>query len=264
MRTPFGREDFEVVGEPESLGGDHQVGPPAHLGLGGGDREIAVGPEPGVDVVFFAEGPDRLDARLARAAEPERRGVAEHVGEVRQLVPVAVDEAAVASARAAAADVLFQHDDVDPGIELLELDRRPQPGVATTQDHDVGGGVASQPRRGIACELRHGERLPEPPAAALVGRHERCGRIDGGAHRVAKRIAQRRSCVHGARARSGVTTAHASTRSRRRVAAGCYGEVSTLHAKGSQIGRRTSAQLGGHRRAEARACSRDAARRRLR
>ena len=75
--------------------------------------------------------------------------------EVLEVAPERVHEAAVAAARAAAADVLLEDHDVDPGIELLELDGRPHPGVAAAEDHDVRRddrrGAAAPARRDSSC-----------------------------------------------------------------------------------------------------------------
>ena len=60
---------------------------------------------------------------LAGPAQAQRRGVAERVTEMGQVVPVAVHEPAVASARAAAADVLLEHDHVDAGVERASVDQ---------------------------------------------------------------------------------------------------------------------------------------------
>ena len=54
--------------------------------------------------------------------------------------------------------------DVDAGVELLQWNAVHMPGVATAQDHDIGGGVGRQRGRGLARELRVSERLGEPPA----------------------------------------------------------------------------------------------------
>ncbi len=67
--------------------------------------------------------------------------------------PEAADEPTVATAGAAAADVLFQDDHVGAGIELLQVEGGPHAGVAPAQDHDVGRGVLGERGCGFAGEL---------------------------------------------------------------------------------------------------------------
>src|SRR5439155_16642969 len=76
--------------------------------------------------------------------------------------------AAVATAGAAATDVLLQQDDVESGVELLQEPRGPHPRVAAAEDHDVGFRVGVERRTRVPGELGSSERFTEPPAASLV------------------------------------------------------------------------------------------------
>jgi hypothetical protein len=73
-----------------------------------------------------------------------------------------VAEAAVAPARAAAALVGLEHDDVEPGLAFLQRERGPESRVAATDDRDVGLGVTFERWRRLAAEAS-GQRLFEPP-----------------------------------------------------------------------------------------------------
>jgi len=76
-----------------------------------------------------------------------------------------VTEAAVAPARAAAALVCLEDDDVEPGLAFLQRERGPEPCVAAADDRDVGLGVTLERRRRLAAEAG-GQRLFEPPDVA--------------------------------------------------------------------------------------------------
>ena len=76
--------------------------------------------------------------------------------------PVAVDLAAVLAAGAGAADVGFDHDDIEVGPALLEGEGGPEPGVTAADDGDIGGRLAAQRRACGHFALRR-ERLREPP-----------------------------------------------------------------------------------------------------
>jgi hypothetical protein len=86
---------------------------------------------------------------------------AELVAQARQVAPVAVDEAAVAPARAAAAVLRFEQDDVEPGLALFQRQRGPEARVAAADDDDIGLGVPLERRRRL---IRAG--LLEPPDVA--------------------------------------------------------------------------------------------------
>jgi hypothetical protein len=72
-----------------------------------------------------------------------------------------VDEPAVAAARAEAALLRLEQDDVEIRIALLQGKRRPEARVAAADDRDVGLGVPLQRRRALN---RAG--LLEPPDCA--------------------------------------------------------------------------------------------------
>ena len=163
----LGRQDLEVLVDAEAVGGDDPVSPAAHLVVGGGHHVLAVGAVPGVDPVVLAEASDPSHAVLARLAERDRGSVAESSREVLDVAPERVHEAAVAAARAAAGDVLLEDHDVDPGVELLEVEGGPHARVTPAEDHDVGGRVTAERRRGFAGIV--GERVAQPPASAGVG-----------------------------------------------------------------------------------------------
>jgi hypothetical protein len=81
------------------------------------------------------------------------------------MAPVAVTEAAVAPARAAAALVGLQDDDVEPRLAFLQRERGPETRVAAADDRDVGLGLTLERRRRLPAEAR-GECLFEPPDVA--------------------------------------------------------------------------------------------------
>ncbi len=152
---------------------DDAVGPPADLIVGGGDDVLAVGAVPGVDPVVLAEASDPSHAVLACLAECDRGSVAEPSREVLDVTPERVHEAAVAAARAAAGDVLLEDHDVDPGVEPLEVESGPHARVAPAEDHDIGGRVTTERRRGFTGIMRRARR-----AATSFGRR----RGEGGVH----------------------------------------------------------------------------------
>jgi len=73
-----------------------------------------------------------------------------------------VQEAAVPPARAAAALLGLEHDDVERRIALLQRERGPEPCVAAADDRDVGFGVTLEGRRRLPAEPG-GERFFQPP-----------------------------------------------------------------------------------------------------
>ena len=166
-----GIEHLEVVANPQPVSRDHLVGPRPDLRLTRGDPQGSVGQEPGVDPVRLAEGADRGHALVADAADAKRHLVAVRLREVRQVVPEAADEPAVAPARPTAADVLLEDHDVGAGVQLLQVEGGPQARVAAAQDHDVGRRVAVERRRRLTLELGARQRLAEPPAPPGVGGH---------------------------------------------------------------------------------------------
>ena len=105
-------------------------------------------------------------ACLARVRQRERALGAAQLHERAELGPPGDREAAVAAARAAAADVLLEHDDIARRLPLLDADRRPEAGVAAAHDRDVGARGALE-RRGGGLVGR--ERLVEPERAVGHG-----------------------------------------------------------------------------------------------
>ena len=136
---------------------------------------LPIGAVPGIDPLIAGEAADRLDALLTRLAERDRGSITEVVREVLQVAPERVHEPTVAAARAAADEVLLDDRDVDPGIELLQMERAPHPRVAAAEDHDIGREVSSQRRSGLARVV--GQCLSQPPATAGVGGNGGHGRF---------------------------------------------------------------------------------------
>ena len=105
-------------------------------------------------------------ASSAACASASAAVAAAQLDERAELGPPRDREAAVAAARAAAADVLLEHDDIARGLALLDADRGPEPGVAAAHDRDVGARGALE-RRGGGLAGR--ERLVEPERAMRHG-----------------------------------------------------------------------------------------------
>jgi len=158
------RRELDVLlirAEPSSRLG--VVPPHAVLGRRRRDAEIPGSRVPGVHAVGFAPRADVADRPVRRTADRQRRVLPMELYERRQLVPQTVHEPAVATARAAAADVLLQQDDVDARIAVLQEVGRPHAGVAAAEDHDVGGRVRRERRTRLARIVR--QRLFHPPSA---------------------------------------------------------------------------------------------------
>src|SRR5664279_73607 len=119
-----------------------------------------------VDPVLGAEGADLADRLLRGLRDRERPVAAAELHERAELGPPGEREPAVAPARATAADVLLEHDDVARGLALLDADGRPEPGVAAAHDGDVCAGRAFE-RRGRDVGRR--DRLVEPERAMRHG-----------------------------------------------------------------------------------------------
>ena len=96
-------------------------------------------------------------ARSEARHDLDRARVADAVAQDRQVVPERRDEAAVPPARAVARKAGLEHDDVEPGLERLQLPRRPEPEVAAADDDHVRGRVA--------LERRASARPARPPRA---------------------------------------------------------------------------------------------------
>jgi hypothetical protein len=100
-----------------------------------------------VDVVLAAEVSDRVDRLRRGERQAHRLLAAADLLQRPELGPPAEHEAAVATARPAAANVRLHEDDVERRVVLLEADRGPEAGVAAADDADVGALLALQPGR---------------------------------------------------------------------------------------------------------------------
>jgi hypothetical protein len=114
--------------------------------------------------VLLAEGTNPRDDCLGDPGDLARSLVAELVAQTRQIAPVAVDETAVAAARADPALLGLEENDVETGLALLQRKRGPEAGVAAADDRDVGLRVTVERRRGLdgICRV-------EPPDPADIG-----------------------------------------------------------------------------------------------
>ncbi len=127
------------------------------------------GPEPaglaevGVDPVAVAKGADLADSIGRRTAEPPPFLLAAELDQRPELGPPRQDEPAVAPARPGAAEVRLQQYHIDRRIELLEPQRRPQPGVTAADDANVGPLRSDEGGRLDPLGLRfEGHRLVQP------------------------------------------------------------------------------------------------------
>src|SRR6266536_6417723 len=136
------------------------AGPRSQLRGPGRRPEPALAPIVRVDPVFRAEGAALVHCELARAREPNGLLRPADLLERRELVPPRKDEAPVAAARAAAADVRLEEHDVERGLVFLQPDRGPEPAVAAATHADVGTHVALEGRGGLLA----GKRILEPEA----------------------------------------------------------------------------------------------------
>src|SRR5438876_3237923 len=82
--------------------------------------------------------------------------------EFAQRRPVAVEEAAVATARARATHVSLQENDPGRTLAFLQRERRPQPGVTAAHDANVGADVTLERSRRLICA-----RFVQPPRRKL-------------------------------------------------------------------------------------------------
>src|SRR2546423_3699926 len=129
----------------------------------GGGEDVAGATEPRIDAVLGAELLDAADASGDLTRGSHRALVAVQLDQAVELVPPPAREAAVAAARAAAADVLLEHRDAEVGIPFREPVGGPEPGEAAADDDDIGHGVARQRRARLRMLAR--ERLTQPPTA---------------------------------------------------------------------------------------------------
>ena len=110
----------------------------------GVDAQVAGRHEPGVDAVASHHAPIPSTTSSASRAISIAASRPYRSHQVAEALPPAVDEAAVAPARPAAADVLLEHDDPRVRRPLEDELGGPHAGVAAADDHDVGIGVRRQ------------------------------------------------------------------------------------------------------------------------
>ena len=148
----------------------------------GSDPQDPLVMEPGVDVVVGEPRSGLTDRVRHRVGVAQPLDVPEEPAQRLDVPPRRGEEAAVAPAGAAAADVLLQQRDAHRGFAGRELDRRPEPGEPPADDADVGGHVRLEGRARFAGV--RAERLlePEAPCRARVGHRQarahvrrRCG-----------------------------------------------------------------------------------------
>ena len=101
-------------------------------------------PQRGIDGVLFAERRDLADRVGRRASGAHRLVARHHLQQRRKLGPQVDDVAGVPAARAAAADVALDHDDIARRFSLLDGQRRPQAAEAAADDDDVRPFLAGQ------------------------------------------------------------------------------------------------------------------------
>ena len=128
--------------------------------------------QPNVLASLLCERAHARNDRLRRAREPHRVVVAEHGARRRERRPVAVEKTTVSPARPCAADVRLEQRDAQVGIALVQRERRPEAGVATADDRDVGRRFSGERGSRLGAVLGR-ERLLEPPGRRprLDGRH---------------------------------------------------------------------------------------------
>ena len=152
----------------ELAAGRHDAVPGAELGLRRRRPEVAATVVVRVDPVL-ARRTRRSRPRPPRGTrELERAVAAAELDERAQLGPPREREAAVAPARAAAADVLLEHDDIARGLALLDADGRPEAGVAAAHDGDVGARRAFE-REGCGLAAARAPRRARASDAAWAG-----------------------------------------------------------------------------------------------
>ncbi len=118
---------------------------------------------PGIDPVLLEPAADLLDGARHRPQVPHAVVVAERRADRRRIPPRRGEEAPVAAARPASADVLFDEGDAQRRVPRGELDRRPEAGEPSAYDADVGHHVGGERRTlltRVVCE-----RFLQPVAA---------------------------------------------------------------------------------------------------
>jgi hypothetical protein len=94
--------------------------------------------EVGVHTLARAERADLSDRVLGSPDEAEGLFFPDALDQRLDLRPPRERKAAVSPRRAAAADVLLDHNDVRAGFELLDSKGGPKPRIAAADDADVG------------------------------------------------------------------------------------------------------------------------------
>ena len=162
------RRDLRVVpalerGDLIFADGVERALPGAALTFAGGGPQPAVAAILRVDPVVGAEAPDGAHRVGRRLGEAHRFLAAADLLQGLELRPPAQHEAAVAPARAGAADVLLDQHHVRGGLQLLEPQRGPEAGEAAADDADIGCRVAFQRRRRGAVVECLAEPVAPPP-----------------------------------------------------------------------------------------------------
>jgi hypothetical protein len=121
--------------------------------------------------MYFAEHADCSDAFAQRPADRYAAIAAEQVNQSVELIPPASREPAVAPTGTATTDVLFENEDVNPGMSLGQVIGRPQNGVTPSDDNDVSGVVAVNGRQAGWVAFRC-KSLPKPPAPSPAGNRD--------------------------------------------------------------------------------------------
>ena len=129
--------------------GDDGIGRPQLCCRRGGEQRAVPAPFT-VDAMLGAEGLDVEHRLLGGAYQAQRLSLAEQPCQREELGRPGQNTTTVAAARAGAADVGLEHDDVKLGARLLGEDRGPQPGEATADDAQPGARVVLKGHGGIA------------------------------------------------------------------------------------------------------------------
>ncbi len=144
MRDFLGAERNDDVFEAELRAGLDHVVPATDLRLARGHVQRPGLPVPRVDTVGLAPLADSAHRALGGATHVNRPGIPDAVSQDREVVPEGRHEAPVPAAGAVAGQACLEHDDVGPGLELLQLPGRPETEITATDDDDVRGRVSRQ------------------------------------------------------------------------------------------------------------------------
>ena len=139
------------------------AGPGTHMAGAGRAPDPAVGTILGVDPVRHAEGLDLAPRPREGRAQKHRAFFPAERSQRVDLRPLRKDHAGIPPRGAAAADVGFDDHDIAGGLAPLDVERRPQAGIAAADDADIGADAVLE-HRGI--DLAGRDRLAQPDAAA--------------------------------------------------------------------------------------------------